>query len=778
MDTTKDPPQHQAQCSWAGKVRVSDSSTRCTLERLARQPVGSILTIPQDMQMADSAIWKRSMVGFFVSYKMPFHAVQAVANRIWKSMGLEKTMVLANGFMIFRFSTEAAIGDVLARGPWMFGGKAILLQQWHPGFQFDKNKIKTIPVWARLQGLPFPLWNKKGLSLAASMVGKPVASDEATLHGRRLEYARVCIEIDATVPLVHHFQVASTLSDEPITVDVTYEWKPAKCDTCHVFGHSCKNQGQKEVLEGKIVDNGNNTGSKAISTKTPLLDDQDTGEKEGPVSAAQQIAVPTATPKEGDMVSGATSPHGPSVTHQVVVPTAPMEGDKASGESSPHGSTNLDSMGQPKLQDRLKGHQGRKDLTGSIVKCMANKDSVGSSVHECDRDKGKGVIEENSDSFFNGNPQASPTASSSSTPKQKKKKKGGKKKKEAEGLRIIKSINLDVVQAQTLPFNWKAITNVQYNSLCRILVGWNPSRIDVTLIHSSAQWMTCDVRSISNSEITRITFVYGMNGYMDRSSLWHYIQESSVLNTNIPWTLLGDFNAIMRPSDRSGGSNNWVSHHDDFPNCIMLSSLQQIPYTGMHLSWHNSQSGPNTILKKLDWVFGNPALLIKWPAAKAIFLPRHFSDHSAMVLSLDAPHCRDKPAFKFLNQWAKHEDFLGIVNSIWQQRIVGTPIFQLTTKLMMLKAQFRQKHLSCTSHLSRRVFQAKQAWVEAQRVLDIEPVSEANRNAERAKAESYMSLCREEEAFYRQKSRIQWLQLGDLNTRQTDYGKYGSKAFP
>ncbi|KAG5242022.1 zinc ion binding / nucleic acid binding protein [Salix suchowensis] len=395
---------HQAQCSWAGKVRVSDSSTRCTLERLARQPVGSILTIPQDMQMADSAIWKRSMVGFFVSYKMPFHAVQAVANRIWK-------------------------------GPWMFGGKAILLQQWHPGFQFDKNKIKTIPVWVRLQGLPFPLWNKKGLSLAASMVGKPVASDEATLHGRRLEYARVCIEIDANVPLVHHFQVASTLSDEPITVDVTYEWKPAKCDTCHVFGHSCKNQGKKEILEGKIVENRNNTGSKAISTKTPLLDDQDTGEKEGLVTAAQQVAVPTA-PKEGDMVSGATSPHGPSIGHQAVVPTAPMEGDKASGESSPHGSTNLDSMGQPKLQDRLKGQQGRKDHTGSIVMCMDNKDSLGSSVHERDRDKGKGVIEENSDSFFNGNPQASPTTSSSSTPKQKKKKKGGKKKKEAGGLRM------------------------------------------------------------------------------------------------------------------------------------------------------------------------------------------------------------------------------------------------------------------------------------------------------------------------------------------------------
>ncbi|KAG5246886.1 DUF4283 domain-containing protein [Salix suchowensis] len=192
------------------------------------------------MQLANVDIWHRSMIGFFVSYKLPFHAVQTIANRIWKSHGLEKTTVMSNGFMIFRFSTEEAVGEILARGPWMFGGKTILLQKWQPGFQFDKNKIRTIPVWARLQGLPFPLWNKKGLSMAASMVGKPIASDVATMQCTRLEFARVCVEIDAEVPLVHNFKVMSTLSEDPISVDVSYEWKPARCATCRVFGHSCK----------------------------------------------------------------------------------------------------------------------------------------------------------------------------------------------------------------------------------------------------------------------------------------------------------------------------------------------------------------------------------------------------------------------------------------------------------------------------------------------------------------------------------------------------------
>uniref|UniRef100_A0A6N2LHJ4 Uncharacterized protein n=1 Tax=Salix viminalis TaxID=40686 RepID=A0A6N2LHJ4_SALVM len=249
-------PSQTKPSSWAEKVRVSDSSMRCNLEQMSRRPAGSILKIPHDMQLANVDIWHRSMIGFFVSYKLPFHAVQTIANRIWRTHGLEKTT----------FSRRSG-GEILARGPWMLWGKTILLQKWQPGFQFDKNKIRTIPVWARLQGLPFPLWNKKGLSMAASMVGKPIASDEATMQCTRLEYARVCVEIDAEVPLVHSFKVMSTLSEEPISVDVSYEWKPARCATCRVFGHSCNGSEKQCGLTQGTARKGNIT----VQVQEPVI---------------------------------------------------------------------------------------------------------------------------------------------------------------------------------------------------------------------------------------------------------------------------------------------------------------------------------------------------------------------------------------------------------------------------------------------------------------------------------------------------------------------------
>jgi hypothetical protein len=128
------------------------------------------------------------MVGFSPGFKMNYHTVNTIATRAWKRYGLEDVMTTAGGFMIFRFNTVDDMHGVLEKGPWMFGGKAIILQQWHPHLVLDKNKINKLPVWIRLHGLPFPLWSKSGLSLSASMVGRPLSCDEQTFNNTRLDF--------------------------------------------------------------------------------------------------------------------------------------------------------------------------------------------------------------------------------------------------------------------------------------------------------------------------------------------------------------------------------------------------------------------------------------------------------------------------------------------------------------------------------------------------------------------------------------------------------------
>ncbi|KAL9344232.1 hypothetical protein Peur_064663 [Populus x canadensis] len=240
--------------SWAERVRVTDSSTRFSLEGIPRQSVGARLVIPEDLLLDTTGKWKRCMVGFFPGFRMPYHAVNTIASRVWKNKGLENVMTTTNGFMLFRFKTELEMQAVLEKGPWMFGGKTIILQQWHPHFVFDKNKISKLPVWIRLHGLPFPLWSKNGLSLVASMVGRPLSCDEQTYNCTRLDYARVCVEADAALPFIHQFEIESSLSTDPILIQVEYEWKPPRCDKCNLFGHVCTRGKSIDRTPGNISD--------------------------------------------------------------------------------------------------------------------------------------------------------------------------------------------------------------------------------------------------------------------------------------------------------------------------------------------------------------------------------------------------------------------------------------------------------------------------------------------------------------------------------------------
>ncbi|KAJ6287618.1 hypothetical protein OIU78_001705 [Salix suchowensis] len=119
--------------------------------------------------------------------------------------------------------------------------------------------------------------------MVASMVGTPLSCDEPTHRCTRLEYARICVEIDATLPYVHQFQIHTPLSSSPITIQVDYEWKPARCSKCKVFGHACV---EIEVTDDETPTQGANIGIDK-SAATALVAGEDKPETGSHVNKAQ-----------------------------------------------------------------------------------------------------------------------------------------------------------------------------------------------------------------------------------------------------------------------------------------------------------------------------------------------------------------------------------------------------------------------------------------------------------------------------------------------------------
>ncbi|KAJ6345277.1 hypothetical protein OIU78_008031 [Salix suchowensis] len=251
--------------------------------------------------------------------------------------------------------------------------------------------------------------------------------------------------------------------------------------------------------------------------------------------------------------------------------------------------------------------------------------------------------------------------------------------------RIVNN-NLAHVQGKLGIPGWEFASNIRNEGQCRILVSWNAKSLRMNQIHYDDQWVTCEATCARTNDDVSITFVYGLHTHAERRQLWHYLTGISNFKAHSPWIVMGDFNAVLNPSDRQGGALNWSQHHEDFRNAICTSGILQPPYRGIHLTWDNGQHGSNLIMRKLDWVFVNPSLMSKWPNARAHYATRDISDHSAITLSLKATAPRRKGQFKFLNLWVDQPNFMDLIQENWWNQAHGNPMQRLSANLKRVKA--------------------------------------------------------------------------------------------
>lgn len=93
-----------------------------------------------------------------------------------------------------------------------------------------------------MSSIPLSYWSAEGISYIASGIGKPLCSDEITSKYDLLNFARVCIEVNASFTFPSSINVTvlneDILEDIIVLIEVKYQSRPPSCPTCKVFGHS------------------------------------------------------------------------------------------------------------------------------------------------------------------------------------------------------------------------------------------------------------------------------------------------------------------------------------------------------------------------------------------------------------------------------------------------------------------------------------------------------------------------------------------------------------
>ncbi|CAH1439103.1 unnamed protein product [Lactuca virosa] len=136
-----------------------------------------VLIIPSDIISKGSIPFERTLYGYFVGKRFAFPLVKDRLQDIWKEHGICDIFINNDDMFFFKFDNDKGMNYVLQKGIWKINGIPLFLRKWDPNVFIEKPTHDRVLVWVNIFGIPLQLFNKDGLSLIASKLGKPLEVD-------------------------------------------------------------------------------------------------------------------------------------------------------------------------------------------------------------------------------------------------------------------------------------------------------------------------------------------------------------------------------------------------------------------------------------------------------------------------------------------------------------------------------------------------------------------------------------------------------------------------
>ncbi|XP_016446644.1 uncharacterized protein LOC107771714 [Nicotiana tabacum] len=140
------------------------------------------------------------------------------------------------------------------------------------------------------------------------------------------------------------------------------------------------------------------------------------------------------------------------------------------------------------------------------------------------------------------------------------------------------------------------------------------------------------------------------------------------------------------------------------------------------------------------------------------------SDHASMLLTLASSRSNIKVPFKFFNVRANHEEFLKIVEEIWQQSHSTVKMKNIWVKLKYLRPVLKRLNHEECKFINQKIEKAGQELVITQENIHMKGNTKLLVK-ERELIQNLEKWSMVEESALQQKSKANWIKLRDSNTK-------------
>ncbi|XP_022019374.1 uncharacterized protein LOC110944750 [Helianthus annuus] len=714
--------------SYAESVLKQEKKVNFRALACTTQHEGCDVVLPKESVRVVQQKLSNTLYGYFLGDRVAYPVVEYYVKNNWKRFGIQKTMMNANGFFFFKFSDQKGMRDALASGPWIIRSQPMFLHEWTPNVKLEKKEVKKVQVWVKIHEVPIAAYTEDGLSMIATAIGEPKLLDSYTSSmcmesWGRSSYARALIEISADKEFKEEITLAiPEMEGDSFTKEtmyVEYEWSPLRCSSCCVFGHdngSCPKMPRKKADHGKQDRMPPNQGSRK-GKEIPKVDDDG------------YMDVPNKkTARKGGFPVNKQKPkfeYRPVITKRK---------DESNGQVT--SSSFLSSNPFAVLNER------------HVERGQSSKSGIGDQ-EESDDEEVVEVYNETDDFLMEG----TQNVKGASTP----------------SVGVSNESHVDVGNLAKVcksVFNrWDWTSN---GSCCdkgtRIIAGWNSDMFDVFVIAQTDQIMHFQLIFKLDKKVLFCSVVYAANYYVKRREVWHQLSLHKALIGDKPWIIMGDFNSALNLEDHSMGSSSISIGMRDFQECVTEIEVFDINKSGCHFTWTQKPKNGVGVLKKIDRVMGNNSFVSEFPNSVALFHPYRLSDHCPCLVSIPTSGKPKPRSFKFANFLVFKPGFQECVKNAWDTHVDGVFQFQVVKKLRLLKSPLRSL-LFKQGNLHKKVESIRRDLDSIQMDIDKNPMSADLRLKEAKVSADLQVACLDEERFLKQKSKVEWLNAGDANTK-------------
>ena len=253
-----------------------------------------------------------------------------------------------------------------------------------------------------------------------------------------------------------------------------------------------------------------------------------------------------------------------------------------------------------------------------------------------------------------------------------------------------------------------------------------------------------------------VSCVYGN----PRQNLRHMLMDRLSLigvDRKLPWCMIGDFNEIMSNKEKLGGPSRVLSSFQDFKDMLKSCDMHELGSSGNSFTWGGTRND-EWIQCKLDRCFGNSNWFTLFPNSHQWFLEKLGSDHKPVLVKFINDQEVFRGHFRFDKRFAEDPICEAAIQRSWNGNLSSQVsssmirMFECRKAISHWKKDHEYNAHSRIKRLRLELDDEKSAqfpcWTKISSIQDLLGVA-----------------FREEESFWRLKSRDKWMTGGDKNSK-------------